>query len=260
MRYFLVTFVVVFLASCGKDNQSLTPEEYISQKNLQAQELDNGVYIVVHDSGNDIKATFQDVIEVSYIGKLTDDVVFDSSNDFRALLGDLIPGWFIGLQEIGEGGSCTLVIPYNMAFGEIENGPIPGKSTVVFDIELKKIYNPLTVDEYISENGLNTTQLDKGVHIAIQNEGNEIRPNLVSDIIVSYTGMMTNTLIFDQGENIPLTMSNLIEGWQIGLQEIGEGGVCTLVLPAEVAYGSNQTGSIPPNSPLVFEIELIKVD
>ena len=252
--------MVVFLASCGKDNQGLTPEEYISQKNLQAEELDNGVYIVIHDAGNDVKPTFQDVVEVSYIGKLTDDVVFDSSNEFKALLGDLISGWFIGLKEIGEGGSCTLIIPYQMAYGEIENGPIPGKSTVVFEIDLKKIYNPLTVDEYIIENELNTTQLEKGVHIAIQEEGSEIRPNLNSDIVVSYTGMMTNTLIFDQGENVFLEMSNLIEGWQIGLQEIGEGGVCTLILPAEVAYGSTQAGIIPPNSPLVFEIELVKVD
>ena len=115
MKYLLIALGIVFFASCGKDNQSLTPEEYISLNNLQAEELDNGVYIVIHDSGNEVKPAAQNVIDVNYIGKLTDDVVFDSGNDFKAFLGDLIAGWQIGLQNIGEGGSCTLIIPYPMA-------------------------------------------------------------------------------------------------------------------------------------------------
>lgn len=260
MKYFSLVLIVLILASCGKDNQSLTPEEYIGQNNLQAEELDNGVYIVVHDQGNDVKPDLQDVVEVSYIGKLTDDVVFDSSNEFKALLGDLIPGWSIGLKEIGEGGSCTLIIPYPMGFGSFDNGPVPAKSTLVFDIDLKKVYSSLTVDEYISEYNLNTVELEKGVHIAIHDEGEENRPNLDSNIIVNYKGMFTNTLIFDQGENVSFSLSSLIEGWRIGLLELGEGGSCTLVLPSDVAYGTTGSNGVPPNTPLVFEIDLIKVD
>ena len=48
-------------------------------------------------------------------------------------------------------------------------------------------------------------------------------------------------------------------GWQIGLQELGEGGSCTLLLPAETAYGKDGAGIIPPDAVLVFEIELVQV-
>ena len=55
MRYILLVFSIAFLASCGDDTEGLTPEEYISENNLQATELENGVYIVIKESGNDIK-------------------------------------------------------------------------------------------------------------------------------------------------------------------------------------------------------------
>ena len=260
MRYFLFVLLLGVLVSCGNDDKSLTPEEYISLKNLQATELENGVYIVVDNPGNDVKPGIQEVVEVSYVGKLTNDLVFDSNTDFKALLGDLIPGWSIGLKEIGEGGSCTLIVPYTMGFGTFENGPVPGKSTLVFEIDLKKVYSSLTVDEYIEEYDLNTTELDKGVQIAIHEAGGDIKPTMDSQVIVDYTGKFTNTLIFDQGENVAFNLSGVIEGFAIGLLELGEGGTCTLVLPSEVAYGENGSGNIPPNTPLVFEVEMLKID
>ena len=102
--------------------------------------------------------------------------------------------------------------------------------------------------------------MDQGVHIAIHEEGNEKKPTLQDKVRVNYVGRLTNELIFDQGSNITFTLANLIEGWQIGLQEIGEGGSCTLVIPVEAAYGSQGSGSIPPNEPIVFDLELVKVN
>ncbi len=260
MRCLLFVLSIIFLASCEKDVAGLTPEEYISQNNLQATELDDGVYIVVKDEGNDIKPSIEDVVHVSFVGSLTDGEIFDSSDDFKQVLGNLIQGWYIGLKEIGVGGSCTLIIPHEKGFGNIGIENIPPKSTLVFDIELKNVFSSRTVEEYISDNNLNTVELVKGVRIAIHEEGNEIRPSLESKVTVSYTGKLTNELIFDQGDNAMFDLENLIEGWQIGLQEIGESGSCTLVLPAEVAYGSAGAGIIPPNTPIVFDIDLIKVD
>ena len=262
MRNLLFVLLIVFLASCGKDVEGLTPEEYIEQNNLQADELDNGVYIIVHDRGSDVKADLDEVVNVNYVGRLTDNTVIDSGEDFRAILGNLIKGWQIGLKEIGEDGSCTLIIPHEMGYGDVENGPVPAKSTLVFDIDLKNIFATRTVSQYITDNNLNTVELEKGVHIALHETGSEVKPTIDSKVTVNYLGKLTNELIFDQGENAQFELANLIEGWQIGLQEIGEGGSCTLVVPAEVAYGSAGAGdgAIPPNAPIVFEIDLIKVD
>ncbi|MDF1698991.1 MAG: FKBP-type peptidyl-prolyl cis-trans isomerase, partial [Saprospiraceae bacterium] len=112
MKYVIIVFTAFLFFSCGGDSESLTPEEYIAMNNLDATELENGVYIVIDDKGSDVKPNINDVVEVDYIGKLTNGEVFDSDEDFKALLSDLIPGWYIGLKELGEGGSCTLIIPY----------------------------------------------------------------------------------------------------------------------------------------------------
>lgn len=260
MRYLLVFFAAIILASCGNDTNGLTPEEYVKENNLQATELENGVYIVIHEPGNEVRAGLQSIINVSYTGKLTTEEVFDSNDDYKARLGNLITGWHIGLSQLGEGGSCTLIIPHPMAYGGVSNGPIPPNSTLVFEIELKNVFESLSIDEYISKNDLNTVELDKGVQIAIHDPGSDKKPNPDSDVIVNYIGKMTNELVFDEGENASFNLSNLIEGWRIGLLELGEGGSCTLIIPAEVAYGDTGQGIIPPNTPLVFEIELITVD
>lgn len=260
MKYLLLVFSIAFLASCGSDVEGLTPEEYISQNNLQATELDNGVYIVVHEQGNTVKPSLKDLVDVSYSGKLTDGTAFPGSDDFRTGLTNIIQGWVIGLSALGEGGSCTLIIPHEMGYGNTQNGPIPPKSTLVFDIDLKKVHVNLSVDEYISSNSLTTTELDEGVHIVVQNQGSEKRPSANSTVSANYTGILTSGVEFDSGENVTFSLAGVIEGWTIGLQEIGEGGSCTLIIPAEAGYGSSGAGIIPPNVPLVFDVELVKVD
>ncbi len=260
MRYLLYAFAIAFLASCGSDTESLTPEEYISLNSLQATELDNGVFIVIQEVGGEEKPTLDKVVDVDYTARLTDETQFDMIEGFKVLLNDLIPGWQIGLREIGVGGSCTLIIPYQMGFGEVQNGPVPPKSTLIFNITLNDIYSTRTVEEYVADNNLTTIVLDKGVHIAIHEPGSEIKPTLNSKVTINYTGKLTNELIFDQGEGVQFELANLIEGWQIGLQELGEGGSCTLVIPSAAGYGDAAVGSIPPNSSLVFDIDLISVN
>jgi len=260
MRHLLLIFTIAFLFSCGSDTESLTPEEYINQNNLVATELENGVFIIIHDQGNDVKPAIDDVVQVKLVGKLTDETEVDRNDDIKYLLSDIIPGWFIGLKEIGEGGSCTMIIPHAMGFGNFASGTIPAKSTLIYDVDLKNVFSTLSLDEYITENDLETEELEKGVHIVVHTEGNEKRPTLASEVTGNYTGKLTNELVFDEGENVKFKLAELIEGWQIGLLELGEGGSCTLVLPASVGYGSNVGGSIPPNSPLIFEIDLIKID
>ena len=51
----------------------------------------------------------------------------------------------------------------------------------------------------------------------------------------------------------------VIKGWDIGLMGMQVGGKRKLWVPAHLGYGERQVGSIPPNSNLVFEIELLEV-
>ena len=52
----------------------------------------------------------------------------------------------------------------------------------------------------------------------------------------------------------------VIEGWDQGLIGMKTGGKRKLTIPSSIAYGSQAMGGIPANSPLIFEIELVKIN
>lgn len=82
---------------------------------------------------------------------------------------------------------------------------------------------------------------------------------------VHYTGILTNGELFDSsiptGQPISFTLGEgrVIQGWEQGLLGLKEGGKRRLFIPAELAYGNRAMGSIPANSPLIFEVELMKI-
>jgi FKBP-type peptidyl-prolyl cis-trans isomerase FkpA len=117
----------------------------------------------------------------------------------------------------------------------------------------------LSVDEYIMTNGLTTTELSDGVHIIIENAGTGFKPTSTSTVVVNYKGTLTDGSEFDSNNNISLSLNNVIRGWQVGLQEIGVGGSCTLIIPASAGYGSQSRDGIPSNSVLVFDIDLLDI-
>jgi FKBP-type peptidyl-prolyl cis-trans isomerase len=64
-----------------------------------------------------------------------------------------------------------------------------------------------------------------------------------------------------RGEPISFPLDRVIPGWTEGLQLMKVGDKFKLVIPAELAYGANSPSSkIPPNSTLVFEVELLAIE
>jgi len=84
-------------------------------------------------------------------------------------------------------------------------------------------------------------------------------------LTVHYVGTLTNGQVFDSSKdsNTPFTFTlgagNVIRGWDEGLQGMREGGTRRLVIAPDFGYGSQGIGPIPPNSTLVFEVELLEV-
>ena len=77
---------------------------------------------------------------------------------------------------------------------------------------------------------------------------------------MKYTGKLTNGTIFGQSTTpLTISLSTVIAGWQIGIPLIGEGGVIKLIIPSSLAYGCVANGSIPANSVLFFEVELVDI-
>jgi len=84
-------------------------------------------------------------VTVHYTGYFTDGRIFDSSVrreepiQFQVGVGQVIKGWDEGLLLLKEGGKARFIIPYTLGYGEQQMGPIPAKSTLIFDVELLKV-------------------------------------------------------------------------------------------------------------------------
>ncbi|QJC35394.1 FKBP-type peptidyl-prolyl cis-trans isomerase [Enterobacteriaceae endosymbiont of Donacia proxima] len=81
-------------------------------------------------------------------------------------------------------------------------------------------------------------------------------------IVIKYTGKLIDGTEFDSTEkNKPLSicLKQVISGWKEGLKYIKKGGKITLIIPPKLAYGLEIISSIPANSTLRFEIELLDI-
>ncbi len=94
-------------------------------------------------------------------------------------------------------------------------------------------------------------------------EGAEVKNG--DTVSVHYIGTTQDGVRFDnsyeRGTPFEFTVGEgkVIEGWEKGLIGMKVGGQRILVIPSEMAYGNRQVGPIPPNSPLVFTIELLEI-
>ena len=111
---------------------------------------------------------------------------------------------------------------------------------------------------FAKKNNITYISDPSGVLYQIITAGNSTKPRLTSTITVTYTGKLMNDKTFDSG-TITYPLNNLIPGWQIALPLIGEGGQIKILIPSSLGYGSNGSGEIPGNSPLYFDVSLLKV-
>ena len=84
------------------------------------------------------------------------------------------------------------------------------------------------------------------------------------NVVAHYAGFLTDGTKFDSSEKrgpheFTLGARTVIEGWDIGLVGMKEGGIRRLVISPELGYGSQPIGPIPPNSTLIFEVQLLEV-
>lgn len=117
------------------------------------------------------------------------------------------------------------------------------------------------ITKYISDNGLNATYSGSGLYYVISTQGTGANPTPSSVVTVKYDGFLANGTFFDSSPAIgaSFSMGSVIKGWQEGLTYFKKGGKGKLLIPSALGYGSQKVGSIPPNSVLIFNIELLDV-
>jgi FKBP-type peptidyl-prolyl cis-trans isomerase len=118
---------------------------------------------------------------------------------------------------------------------------------------------------FLAENGAKegVTTLPSGLQYKVLTEGTGPKPTASDTVTVHYRGTLIDGTEFDSSysRNEPATfpVGRVIKGWTEGLQLMGEGSKWELYVPPDLGYGPQGAGArIPPQSALVFEVELIK--
>jgi FKBP-type peptidyl-prolyl cis-trans isomerase FkpA len=109
------------------------------------------VQITTLKEGSGAQAVAGDMVTVNYTGKFEDGKVFDTNLDeafghvkplpFTLGAAQVIQGWDQGVLGMKVGEKRHLVIPPSLGYGPKDYGPIPGNSTLIFDVELLTINN-----------------------------------------------------------------------------------------------------------------------
>jgi FKBP-type peptidyl-prolyl cis-trans isomerase FkpA len=114
--------------------------------------------------------------------------------------------------------------------------------------------------KYISSNSITATEDPRGFFYSVSAPGSGDKPTICNTVTVNYTGKFADGTAFQTADDVSFGLSGLILGWQEGIPLIGAGGSITLYLPPTLAYGAAGSGSIPPNSILIFDIDLKAVN
>ncbi len=214
-----------------------------------------------------------DRVDVHYIGYLDDGTVFDSWYDrdesftFQLGANEVIAGWDEGVIGMAPGGFRRLIIPAELAYGDQARGDIPPNSELTFEIELLGITNcpqPDTSPPSINVDA-ETFTTEGGVEVIIIERGSAEDPTQAGDSVsMNYTGWLTaDGTMFDSSYSrceeftFLLGSGQVIQGWDEGILGMSPGDVRRLIIPAELAYGEQARSSIPANSSLTFDVELI---
>ncbi len=193
-----------------------------------------------------------------------------------------------GLALMHEGDSLIFWIDANK-FYEKNMGSVPAyvkeKDMIEFRVRMNKISSPdedkkqsdtknkVLKDEedrklqaYLKENKIKTKPTESGLYFIETEKGRGVRATKGKTVVVHYTGYFLDGTKFDSSadRNEPfefeLGAGRVIAGWDEGIALMDVGDKATLIIPSKIAYGERGAGgSIPPFSPIIFDVELLKV-
>lgn len=140
-----------------------------------------------------------------------------------------------------------------VAFASCNKNKLSEEEQLAEDIKIIKTY--------IADNNLNAIESESGLHYVIDQQGTGSAPTISSSVTIRYKGYFTDGKVFDQSqpEGAEFPLSNLIKGWQEGIPYFNEGGKGVLLIPSSLGYGPKGNSAVPPNSVLIFDIELFEV-
>lgn len=156
--------------------------------------------------------------------------------------------------QVGQQGASHLHIDRQDPSKTYVEHTTPGRSILSSEAR-PEAFQPVDAQTLKEKDGVKYAVLSPSDNPEIADKGEAV--------LVNYTGWLENGQSFDSSLNrgqpfgFQLGAGRVIQGWERGVEGMHVGEKRQLRIPADLAYGDRSAGSIPPNSPLIFEVELL---
>ncbi len=200
------------------------------------------------------------------------------------------------MLKMHEGDSVSFAIRVDSIFQKSYHQPIPkyldSTGYIVYHIKVDSVYSSQKVEDiekkqkaaqeaflekaknaedsltkkYLADNKITEKPTESGLIIVVKQKGKGAKVKKGDNVEVNYKGMFTTGQVFDASEkhdkafSFGVGMQQVIPAWDEALQTMTVGTKALIVSPSALAYGPNGNQGIPPYSPLVFEIEVVKIN
>lgn len=114
------------------------------------------------------------------------------------------------------------------------------------------------LEEKSKEAGVQKTA--SGLLYKVIKEGKGEKPTATSNVKINYKGTLIDGKQFDANKNTTMNVGQVVPGFREALMLMTPGSTYQVYIPAELGYGLRQTGSIPVNSTLIFDIDLLEIE
>ena len=264
--------LVVLLIGCSNESEVKTTEsglKYLDEKLGEGREAKAGDLVainfqgwIVHDSTDLFGDWNADSTRLAYL--IGDS--YRQGREIKFVLGEdsFIKGSDEGMVGMKVGGARTIIIPSKLAYGEQGGGPIPPNADIKVGVELLDIKDKVIVKMWDVDT-LNTVTTESGLKYITVKEGEGETASAGNVVTVNYSGYLEDGIKFDSSVEIDEPFSfvlgsrQVIPGWDEGISKMKKGGRIRLIIPPSLAYREMSVGKIPPNSTLIFDVELLDI-
>jgi FKBP-type peptidyl-prolyl cis-trans isomerase FkpA len=280
MRLITICFAVfsVVFSSCNKTGTHVSP---------------GGIKYIVHHTDNKPRAVKGDVLQLkfSYTTK-TDSLLFSSdavSDSMILQYADMKYGQMTeALGLMGEGDSITFIFSPDSVFQKVFDSRTPSffrkDDMIYWNVKLVKLFTrdqfKKTIEQrirntafeedreiksYCLANDIDIPALPSGLVYIPFKEGAGETARKGDSLVVKYTGRFLSGQIFDSSDEgkgtvrFVLGKEKMIAGWEEGFLYMKEEGVARFVIPSRLAYGMKGYGPVPGDTPLIYDVEVVKI-
>lgn len=270
---------------------------YIRENKIATAPTADGLYYLESVKGRGAKPDSGDICSVYLsVTELNGTQLFSNFNDepIKIEYGKEFDtkGFMLGMALMRKGGKAKFIVPSNIGVGVYGTQGVDGFTTLIYEVELKNITpyaiiakqlkeeekrrisqrEKLTEAEftllsnYIKNNNIQEKPQTSGMYYleSVKGRGNKAENGNTVEVhykLFNIKGEVIDSSL-ERGKTFTFKLGagEVIQGWELGLKMMNQGTKSTLIIPSNLAYGSKgKDGIIPPNTTLVFDIELISI-